>query len=174
MFTALTHLEELHVYKNKISSIPPEIGNLQHIKRISFASNALKGLPDEIGACTTLEELYLSNNPKFSYFPSSAGHLRRLKELSLSRCPALKQLPNTGRNLAPALIHWTALKSPLCAILCFHSAMEMSELKELDLRAAKKQVCKITPELVDALKQHFCKIRGGVVKKGKAKKKAAV
>ena len=107
----------------------------------------LKGLPDEIGACTTLEELYVANNPKFSYFPSSAGHLRRLKELSLARCPALKQLPNT--------------------------AMEMSALKELDLRAAKKQVCKITPELVDALKQHFCKIRGGVVKKGKGGKKKA-
>ncbi|RYG62697.1 hypothetical protein EON64_17385 [archaeon] len=110
-----------------------------------MANNVLKGLPDEIGACTTLEELYVSNNPKFSYFPSSAGHLRRLKELSLARCPALKQLPNT--------------------------AMEMSELRELDLRTAKKQVCKITPELVDALKQHFCKIRGGVVKKGKGGKK---
>ena len=53
----------------------------------------------------------------------------------------------------------------------------MVSLKELDLRAAKKQVCKITPELVDALKMHFCKIRGGVVKKAKGggkKKKAEV
>ena len=39
----------------------------------------------------------------------------------------------------------------------------------------KKPVCKITPEMVAALKEHFCKIRGGVVKKakgGKGKKKA--
>lgn len=99
------------------------------------------GLPDEIGACTTLEELYVSNNAKFSYFPSSAGHLRRLKELSLSRCPALKQMPNT--------------------------AAEMSALKELDLRAPKKQVCKIAPEVVEALKMRFCKVRGGVIKKAK-------
>jgi hypothetical protein len=41
-----------------------------------LASNNLRGLPDEIAACTTLEELYLSNNAKFSYFPGSAGHLR--------------------------------------------------------------------------------------------------
>jgi len=42
----------------------------------------------------------------------------------------------------------------------------MVSLRELDLRAAKKQVCKITPEMVSALKEH-CKIRGGVVKKAK-------
>jgi Leucine-rich repeat (LRR) protein len=134
------------------------------IQKISFANNNIRALPDEIGACTTLEELYMSNNAKFSYFPSTAGHLRfaclyirfclklislvrRLKELSLSRCPALKQFPNT--------------------------ATEMTALRELDLRAAKKQVCKISPEVVDVLKTQFCKVRGGVVKKSKGGKKKA-
>jgi hypothetical protein len=61
----------------------------------------------------------------------------------------LKQFPNTGTELAA--------------------------LKELDLRATKKQVCKISPEVVDTLKQQFCKVRGGVIKKSKGggKKKAA-
>lgn len=49
----------------------------------------------------------------------------------------------------------------------------MVALKELDLRAAKKQVCKITPEVVDSLKQRFCKVRGGVIKKAKGGKKKA-
>jgi Leucine-rich repeat (LRR) protein len=117
IFTSLTKLRELQLYKNKIQVLPPEVGNLQGedqnslatascflfdfitaIQKISLASNNLKGLPDEIGACVTLEELYLSNNAKFSYFPGAAGHLRRLKELSLSKCPALKQLPNTGES----------------------------------------------------------------------------
>ena len=53
------------------------------------------------------------------------------------------------------------------------TAMELSDLQELDLRAAKKQVCKISPEVVDALKQHFCKVRGGVIKKAKGGKKKA-
>ena len=70
-----------------------------------------------------------------------------LKELQLARCPALKQFPPTGA--------------------------EMEALKELDLRAAKKQVCKIAPEVVDALKSRFCKVRGGVIKKSKASKKKA-
>jgi Leucine-rich repeat (LRR) protein len=46
------------------------------IQKLSFSNNNIRVLPDEIGACTTLEELYLSNNAKFNYFPSSAGHLR--------------------------------------------------------------------------------------------------
>ena len=49
----------------------------------------------------------------------------------------------------------------------------MTALRELDLRAAKKQVCKITPELVAALKERFCKVRGGVIKKAKGGKKKA-
>ena len=54
-------------------------------------------------------------------------------------------------------------------------AVEMESLRELDLRAAKKQVCKITPDLVDAMKQRHGHVRGGVVKKTKGgkKKKAA-
>lgn len=68
------------------------------IEKISLSNNNIKALPDEIGACTTLEELYVNNNAKFNYFPSSAGHLRRLKELALSKCPALKQFPQTGND----------------------------------------------------------------------------
>lgn len=71
---------------------------------------------------------------------------RRLQELSFRKCPALKQLPQT--------------------------ISEMSCLKELDLRAMKKQVCKITPEMVDILKRQRCIIRGGVVKKAKGGKKS--
>jgi len=79
IFSALRNLTELHLYKNKLTVLPPEIGNLSSIKKLTLSSNNLKGLPDEIAACTTLEELYINNNAKFSYFPGSAGHLRRLK-----------------------------------------------------------------------------------------------
>jgi hypothetical protein len=47
------------------------------------------------------------------------------------------------------------------------TAQDMTSLRELDLRAAKKQVCKIAPEVNDILKGNHCIIRGGVVKKGK-------
>ena len=75
----------------------------------------------------------------------TAGHLRKLQELSLRKCPALKQFPAT--------------------------AIEMESLRELDLRAMKKEVCKIDSDVVDALVSRNCTIRGGVVKKAKGKKK---
>ncbi len=51
------------------------------------------------------------------------------------------------------------------------SAQDMTALRELDVRAAKKQVCKIAPEVADMLKAQKCILRGGVVKKAKGKKK---
>jgi len=139
IFSSLTKLRELQLYKNKLQILPPEIGNLQSIERLSVASNLIKAVPEEIGSCVTLVELYLSNNAKLSYFPSTAGHLRRLQELKLYKCPALKQVPTTF--------------------------IEMTSLKELDLRAVKKNVCKISPECMEAFKAQKCVVRGGVVKK---------
>ena len=108
----------------------------------------MPGLPVvQVSNCESLVELYLNNNGKFSSFPSSCGQLRALKELQAKKCPALKSLPS--------------------------SASEWSNLQELDLRAAKKQVCKLAPELVSTLENNNCKIRGGIQKKGgkKGKKK---
>jgi Leucine-rich repeat (LRR) protein len=146
LFSNLKKLRELQLYKNKISVVPPEIGNLRSIERLSLASNLIKGIPEEIGSCTTLRELYLSNNAKLSYFPPSSGHLRNLQELKFYKCPALKQVPTT--------------------------LYEMTSLRELDLRAVKKQVCKISPECMDAFKGRKCVVRGGVIKKLKTDLKA--
>lgn len=51
-------------------------GQFTDIEKLTLGSNNLRGLPDEIGNCTTLEELYVNNNAKFSYFPQTCGHLR--------------------------------------------------------------------------------------------------
>ena len=71
--------------------------------------------------------------------------LVNLQELQAKKCPALKALPSTA-------VGWAALR-------------------ELDLRAAKKQVCKLPPELVSTLGANNCVIRGGVQKGKKGKKK---
>jgi len=105
IFSQLKSLRELQLYKNKISIIPPEIGNLACIERLSIASNLITSMPEELGACTTLVELYLSNNAKLSYIPSSAGHLRSLQELKLYKCPALKQLPTTALEMTALKVY---------------------------------------------------------------------
>jgi hypothetical protein len=43
----------------------------------------------------------------------------------------------------------------------------MKSLRELDLRAQKKQVCKLSPELAHKLVAQDCVVRGGVIKKAK-------
>lgn len=144
LFQSLVLLKDLQLYKNKLTALPPEVGNLRALVRLSLSSNNLKALPEEIGACVNLRELYLNNNAKFASIPGAAGRLRSLQELSARKCPALKQLPGT-----------------LSDMLC---------LRELDVRAAKKQVCKISPDLSEALKAQHCVVRGGVVKKAKGGK----
>ena len=47
------------------------------------------------------------------------------------------------------------------------TAGEWLALKELDLRAAKKQVCKMTPETSAMFKLRHCIVRGGIIKKAK-------
>lgn len=76
IFNGCVSLKELMLYRNKISALPPEIGNLNVLEKLSLASNNLHSLPEEIGACSNLKELYLNNNAKFSNIPSTAGHLR--------------------------------------------------------------------------------------------------
>ena len=140
-FHSCTKVRQLMLYRNKLSSLPPEISKMERLEKLSLASNNLQALPEEIGHCGLLQELYLNNNAKFSHFPNSGGHLRNLRELAMRKCPALKGLPT--------------------------SAGEMVNLRELDVRAAKKQVCKIPPDVAETLAGQHCAVRGGVVKKAK-------
>lgn len=144
VFAGLTSLKELQLFKNKIVTLPSEINTLTDLERMSLSSNNIKKLPEEIGGCTNLKELYINNNTKFSTVPTSIGELKRLEELSAIKCPALKQLPAT--------------------------ITELPNLEMLDLRPVKKPVCKITPEMFQALSEH-CIVRGHLIKKAKGKGK---
>ena len=61
-----------------------------------------------------MRELSLSGNAKFSSIPSSAESWTKLEILNMQKCQGFKQLPTFAEN-------WL-------------------ELKEIDVRAAKKQV----------------------------------
>ena len=150
VFMTLTCLVDVQLFKNKLTEVPSEVGSLLNLKRMSLASNNIKALPEEIGACTSLVELYLNNNAKFSKLPATTGHLQQLKELSIRKCPALKEIPHT------IAVDKEGGASSGCIAL-----------RELDVRAPKKQVCKMTPEMMDVFESLGCVVRGGVVKKGK-------
>ena len=79
-----------------------------------------------------------------------------LQELSLQKCPALKQLPESGQcaiTLTYTLVVYTLvyvmhivlyLSTNLTNTYSYIVA-EITSLKQLDLRPLKKPVCKITP-----------------------------
>ena len=45
-------------------------------------------------------------------------YLRKLKELSLSKCPALKQLPNTGRCILSFIVVFLSMYS-ICVVYMY-------------------------------------------------------
>jgi hypothetical protein len=59
----------------------------------------------------------------------------------------------------------------LIIVLHFTLAAEMESLRELDVRAAKKQVCKVAQDVAEILIARKCMLRGGVIKKSKKPKK---
>ena len=143
----LTKLSDLLLYKNKFTELPDEICELSMLKRLSISSTNIKSIPENVGmGCSLLEELYINNCPKFSSLPNSIGFCKRLREIQAKKCPAFKLMPSTSYE-------------------------GMESLMELDVRAAKKQVCKLNPDMVLWLNQRGCKIRGGQIMKVKKGKK---
>jgi hypothetical protein len=144
-------LEELHLFRNKLEGLPDELGACTKLRNLTLSSNvAMKTLPDTLGACTALEELHLTKCKKFSAMPASAGDLVNLKQFTARECAGLKSLP-------VSLVGWTALQ-------------------EMDVRCGKplfkgKEKCKVPPDVFEPMEaREGCLIRGGILKKAKAKK----
>lgn len=84
----LKHLEHLRLgkyrtsKKNRITSIPKEIGGLTNLRILDFTDNKISELPAEISNLEKLEKLVLSSN-RFSEFPMVVIELVEIKELFL-------------------------------------------------------------------------------------------
>lgn len=57
------NMTDLHLYNNKLSFIPKEIGLCADLKYIDLGHNKLTSLPWEIAKCTSLNKLILRGNP---------------------------------------------------------------------------------------------------------------
>jgi len=79
----LTNLWSLDLQFNLLTTLPPEIGNLTNLKELSLNENQLTNLPPEIGNLKNLKTLDLSDN-KLTTLPPEIGNLKNLKTLDLS------------------------------------------------------------------------------------------
>jgi Leucine-rich repeat (LRR) protein len=74
---------ELDLGRQRLTILPPEIGQLTRLERLYLKDNQLTALPPEIGQLTALTELDVSNN-QLTSLPPEIGQLTVLKELRLA------------------------------------------------------------------------------------------
>ncbi len=87
----VNQLVSLNLCNNHLRCLPPEIGQLTNLKELHLGLNQLRSLPDEIRQLTNLEKLFLWKN-HFTSIPSAICELPHLIELDLG-CNHLTELP---------------------------------------------------------------------------------
>ncbi|MEA5467065.1 leucine-rich repeat domain-containing protein [Leptothoe sp. PORK10 BA2] len=85
---------------NRLTQIPPEIGNLSSLTALYLAENQLTQLPEELTTLTNLRFLELSEN-KLGHLPQRLGKLSKLRSLKLGN--------NLLSELPPEIVQLTAL-----------------------------------------------------------------
>ncbi|CAM1368156.1 hypothetical protein [Tenacibaculum xiamenense] len=93
----LSKIYHLWLSKNKIRSIPTEIGQLKGLKQILLDENQLETIPSGIGGLENLYSLYLYKN-KITSLPTEIGQLANLKSLGLGK-NLLNTLPQSMTSL---------------------------------------------------------------------------
>ncbi len=98
----LTKLTELDLYHNKLNQWPPEIGQLTNLTVLSLYGNQLTELPPEIGQLTNLEKLVLGDiffcgGNEIKVLPPEIGQLTKLTVLSLSGNQLTELPPEIGQ-----------------------------------------------------------------------------
>jgi internalin A len=59
----IASLQQLHMERTGLTSLPPEIGKLQKLQELHLSGNAIRALPAEIRQLSGLEDLDLKGNP---------------------------------------------------------------------------------------------------------------
>lgn len=93
----LTHLTCIELRGNQLTSLPASIGNLRKLTHLDLRSNQLSSLPASIDNLTNLTHLYLGGN-LFETLPDAIGEMKKLTHLHLNG-NSLTSLPDSLKNL---------------------------------------------------------------------------
>lgn len=93
----LEQLNTLSAFFNQITQIPEEFGKLKNLQQVYFKTNAIEALPESIGNCENLALIDLSFN-RLKKLPESIGNLPKLQYIDLSY-NQLETLPESFKNL---------------------------------------------------------------------------
>ncbi len=89
-------VEELFVNGNRLTSVPPELGELGNLRALSLNFNELTSVPAELGGLAKLEYLGLWSN-ELTSVPPELGELGNLQELDLDENRLASLPPELGR-----------------------------------------------------------------------------
>jgi hypothetical protein len=93
----LDKLVDLAILYNSIRFVPTEIGNLENLQNLALTANRIRTLPPEIGNLSNLTRLVLSDNI-LTELPPEIGNLTNLETLWLQD-NRLTSLPSEISNL---------------------------------------------------------------------------
>lgn len=105
----LVNLTKLVAFDNKLTELPSEIGNLKKLKSLGLPDNKLNSLPEEFYDMTSLENLFLSSNQLTEISPS----ISKLQKLAtfLIAGNSLTSLPESILTI-PTLNHLSIFGNP--------------------------------------------------------------
>ncbi len=89
-------LNKLILASNKLSSLPPSVGNLLALTVLDLHDNVLESLPEEIAKLENLNRLNLNHN-RLSVLPNDFFNLRQLRKLDLSNNQLSELSDEVGR-----------------------------------------------------------------------------
>lgn len=119
----LTALKELLLLDNQLTALPPEVASLTSLAKLSLAHNKLETLPTEICQLTALTELDLDNN-QLTTLPPKIGQLTALTVLHLHNNRLTTLPPEIGQLTA---LRWLVLRDNKLTSL----PTQIGELKQL-------------------------------------------
>ncbi|KAM8854126.1 malignant fibrous histiocytoma-amplified sequence 1 homolog [Synchiropus picturatus] len=133
--SALTHLHTLVLRRNKFSSVPAPVLELEQLVELDMSHNNLRSLPDDLVRLQRLQKLCVSHN-KIQQLPHQVGALQQLEELDIS-FNDLQKLPSSFSNL----LHLRTLDADHNKLNRFPPAiLDLEKLEELDCSGNKFEV----------------------------------
>lgn len=80
VFTSFPNMYELVLSKNKLKTLPDELGNLRNLRILKLDRNKFESLPETIGRLEKLEVLDVNRSDLY-YLPESIGNCHSLERI---------------------------------------------------------------------------------------------
>ena len=97
-------LHKIDLFSEKLTSLPPELGQCAALQTLDLSHNQLTSLPPALGQCAALQGLYLNSN-QLTSIPSKLGQCATLQVLYLNHNQLTSIPPTLGQCAALQVLY---------------------------------------------------------------------